>query len=302
VMDSNIRGLIKESLSTDITTDIPFSVTKDDCNVMVNWFKESLVPMLEKEIPLLKQRKEEREEQSRLEQERERQRLEQERYSERERQSRLQSETSIVKDIILTNINHVEDGLKNLIFETIDFKKISELLSELIRDNVDVTYLRNTTSRNLYVSTLADVLWNDVPQEKQNLLIEWFKESLVPDLPITSTTLTQQMEDQSLQIIGIISRNVSNLTNTDMRDIINRTIYYNELADKLQRWVYISHYGTKDIIDNMDLLIHYSLKHSIDNEPETYELLKVWIENYLIDALVNSTSIQETRGLGALFV
>ncbi len=90
------------------------------------------------------------------------------------------------------------------------------------------------------------------------------------------------------------------MKNTELRDIINSTLVYHELADKLQRWIYISNYTALDIIENSDLLIAHSLQHSLEDEPETLELLRMWIKDYLIEDLIKGTPLQ-AGGLAALF-
>lgn len=171
------------------------------------------------------------------------------------------------------------------------------------------------TSRTLYISTLENVAWNNIPQENQDLLIKWFKESLLPKLEenisqlhTISTQITEetqftypQITNQITTIQTIIADNIRNLTNDDMKDIINRTILYHHMAETLQRWIYQNHYTSYDIKNNIDLLINHSLQHSSDYNQETYELLRTWINDYLINDLQRTIPVAPGGGLDALF-
>lgn len=101
-------------------------------------------------------------------------------------------------------------------------------------------------------------------------------------------------------IYNTIFNNVYNLTNSDLRSLISTTIDYYKLAATLQEWIYQKHYTILDIKNSIDLLIEQSLLTAIEPNEETFELLRTWITEYLINDLVEKTSLQPI-GLDALF-
>lgn len=206
--------------------------------------------------------------------------------------------------------------MRELVFVTIDIKKLSEILWESIYvDTLDTQNIITDSSRLLYTSTHESVYWNNLPQEKQNLLIKWYRESLlpmleenIPKLHERSTQIReethryheQRAKNEALIILNVINNNVSNLPNSDMRNIIHSSIWYDKMAEVLQRWIYQNHYTTLDIWNNVDLMIDYTLQQPRYRNQEIYELLRTWINDYLINDLVKTTPL-ELGSLDALF-
>lgn len=127
--------------------------------------------------------------------------------------------------------------------------------------------------------------------------------------PLSSETKQIKSEEKTekADILLIISENVKSLENEEMALIIYKTVWYHKIAEILQNWIYNLKYTTLDIKKNIDLLIGNSLQHGepTNNPHETlnddeYELIKLWIEDYLINDLIKSTSLQ-SGGLDVLF-
>ena len=102
-------------------------------------------------------------------------------------------------------------------------------------------------------------------------------------------------QDNQLYIIEtIVSNNVENLKNKELHEIILRNIIFDDFTVILQIWIYQAKYTAKDITTLLSELINKSLIHT-DITVDTFDLLKMWIKEYLIDDLIKNTTLVDDR-------
>ncbi len=282
-MSDPSTSLIYKSLS---------NFTSDDyiLGTLNSWLKKSLLPDLRQKEPILRDR-EDTEDRNR----------ERDQQLQREREI-IEQQINFIADIISKNITNITDEtLKDLVLDTIHLRKISEILRELIYiDKENTLSINVNTKRYLYVSTLADVAWNEIPSEKQNLLIKWFRDSLLLDLISNIPELrersqsTQTPTEQVHRIWDAIIINIRTL-NIELHDLLMGSIGYERISRLLQKWIYEQSYTTSDIRDSVNEIIEKTKFREL-NEAE-HATIKFWIQGILINVLKTVTPIQETRTL-----
>jgi len=239
-------------------------------------------------------------------------------YPKSSQERRISKQQEILYNIIFQNKENLDNQeLKSIIDNYIGFNLLADKLQILIyKENYTpqniIDNVNTIVSDLLYYIKYSPAKYKDTSYEDIYRLTKlWITDYLIPDLEESIFSLKKQpsqysypekqAENEALIIQEIIANNIKNLANQDMKELINSTIIYNEMSTILQKWIYQSKYSTLDIEDNSDLLIKHSLQHFIDDEPETLELLQLWIKDYLIPELIKETPLKKMTGLGALF-
>ena len=152
----------------------------------------------------------------------------------------------------------------------------------------------------IYISTLENVRWIEIPQEKQNLLIEWFRKSLLPNLEYnipelySRSQIPETTQEQINKIQIAIRNNVDNL-NEELHDLIFNSISYEKISKLLQKWIYVESYTTADIRNRADEIIEKTKLYASLLDEAIQSTIKFWIQGILIDVLKTVTNIRETR-------
>lgn len=269
-----------------------------------NWIKESILPDIRQKEPMLKSREDE--EDARLERERERER-EIQRREQREREA-IEQQANFIAGIIVKNVESIDEPLKDLILTTIDLKELSNILRKAIYENVDtitVSFMKTNSSGYLHVSMLEDVVWFDIPSEKQTMLVDWFNNTLLPDLianipelssPRISETISRRSASEAESAIAREIRHAveDHMEGNELNTLIYNRISFGKIAKLMQHWIYDLNYTTTDIRDNTDDIIERTKFN--DPTEEEIEKIRFWIKGILIDILKAITPIRETRG------
>ena len=302
VDNDTLKELIKYG-AEEIIEDSLLNSTSDEnlIKTLNEWIEESLLPDLREKEPRLRDR-EDTEDRNR------------ERAQERERQiqqeiEKQEQQINFIQDIVIKNIRNLsDDQLRDSIPNTINTKKISDILREIIYvDKSTTAYIHVNASGYLYTSTLSGIMWNEISQDEQDQLIKWFRESLLPDLesnipelyersqPRTTTSQIPETTQGQINRIQIAIRNNVDNLNEELHDLIFNSISYEKISILLQKWIYEQSYTTSDIRDSANEIIDKTKFREFD-EAE-HSTIKFWIQGILIDVLKTVTPIQETRTL-----
>lgn len=134
----------------------------------------------------------------------------------------------------------------------------------------------------------------------KNLILE--NAASVPDVRYSEEQSNPELEIEKIK--HIIINNINKLENPEMKNIILSTINVNALSTILQELIYKYDYTSIQIKEHVDVLItdgfYDSKEETTIQDPEVISLLKIWIDDYLIDDLMKGTTLQP-GGLAALF-
>ncbi len=281
----NRENTIESSLRTEFG---------DSPNDIIEWFRKSLVPDLRQKEPKLKVREDD--EDRRREQERER-----ERQAQREREA-IEQQINFIANIVTKNIEKITDEkLKDSILTTIHLRKISDTLRRTVYvDRATKQFMIVNCPGYIYSSLLDNIIWNRIPQEKQNSLIEWFRKSLIPDLesnipelrersqPQTTMmhTIPQNEDGRKSKIRTAIIETVGRLNERSQYDVIT-TISYTELTDILYKRIYEVQQSFDEIEELSELIIKDATPDNVTRTFEQENTVRAWFKVGLLSELRN---------------
>jgi len=246
--------------------------------------------------------------------------LEEEALRERERQENLELENEISNAIDVSRENLPSDAERKLIFENIDFPKLTSNIRRLITEySYNINDIKRVHLSTVYESTIDKVKYDNLSNVDQASILIWYIEFLLPELRIQVPILDKRernREAQERQTVTRVPTSSQNNQSTIIRNalieqlaefdegqetIITTNVNIYELARILHERLYIDNRTKNEIIENVDMIVAVSLNDETQPLDDfRYKLIGNWITdtlNRLIPENVESTRTEESSFL-----